>query len=124
MSESTNVGDRPEDHLDENHPQWCVNVQIKELLLGFGADEDSRMVIEFFREVGLPKGTAERIHHALVGAERSSTNDERRHPLPATPGGEQPAENSNPEASTEERVAGCPDAPCSLSSLSSKGGDA
>jgi hypothetical protein len=45
----------------------------------------------------------------------SPTNDERRHPLPATPGGEQPAVNNGPEASTEERVAGCPDAPCSAS---------
>jgi hypothetical protein len=40
-------------------------------------------------------------------------NDERRHPLPATPGGEQPAVNNGPEELTEERVAGCPDALCS-----------
>ena len=46
----------------------------------------------------------------------SLPNDERRHPLPATPGGEQPAVDSNPEASTEERVAGCLAAPCSLDS--------
>jgi len=51
-------------------------------------------------------------------SENLPTNDERRHPIPATPGGEQPAEGSNPEASTEERVAGCPAAPCSASSLS------
>ena len=69
------VGNRPEDYLDEEHPQWCANEQIKDLLLGFGANEDSRMVIEFFQEAGLPKGTAERIHHAIVGAERSPLND-------------------------------------------------
>ena len=50
-------------------------------------------------------------------SENLPTNDERRHPIPATPGGEQPAEGSNPEASTEERVAGCPAAPCSASSF-------
>jgi hypothetical protein len=86
MSESTNVGDRPEDILDEDHPHWYINEQIKDLLLGFGSNEDSRRLIAFLQDAGLPFGTAERIHHALVGAERDPTNVKAH--APAAPNSE------------------------------------
>jgi hypothetical protein len=109
MNEPTNAGNRPEDILDEEHPQWCVNEQIKDLLLGFGANEDSRMVIAFFQDAGLPFGTAERIHHAIVGAERIPTNVKAH--APAAP-------NSESNLSADS---GLHDAACSLSSLSPNG---
>ena len=68
------VGHRQEDQLDDEHPLWCVNEQIKDLLIGFGASEDHAMVIQFFRETGLPEGTVARIHKAIVCAESSPLN--------------------------------------------------
>lgn len=57
------------DYLDEDHPLWLVNEQIKGLLEGDGADEDHRDVLEFLRATGLPESTVKRVHKALVCSE-------------------------------------------------------
>lgn len=57
------------DVLDDDHPLWIVNEQIKGLLEGDGANEDHEDVLRFLRDTGLPEGTVRRIHRALVGAE-------------------------------------------------------
>jgi hypothetical protein len=76
---SVSVGDRPEDELADDDPLWCVNEQIKDLLLGYGANEDHECVIQFFRKTGLPEGTVARIHKAIVCAENSPPNAEVSH---------------------------------------------
>jgi hypothetical protein len=53
--------------LDDEHPQWLVNEQIKGLLEGDGASEDHQDVIDFLRSTGLPDGTVTLIHLAIVG---------------------------------------------------------
>ena len=58
------------DELDEDNPLWLVNEQIKGLLEGVGASEDHEDVISFFTGAGLPKGTVDRIHKAIVCAEK------------------------------------------------------
>lgn len=57
------------DELDDDHPLWLVNEQIKGLLEGQGAGEDHEDVIAFFLKSGLPRGTVDRIHRAIVCAE-------------------------------------------------------
>lgn len=58
------------DTLDDDHPLWLVNEQIKGLLGGDGADEDHEDVISFLLTTGLPRGTVDRIHMAIVCAEK------------------------------------------------------
>jgi hypothetical protein len=53
--------------LDDDHPLWCINEQIKGLLGGDGATEDHEAVIAFLRATGLPDGTVARVHQALLG---------------------------------------------------------
>lgn len=55
--------------LDDDHPMWLINEQIKGLLEGDGADEDHEAVLNFLCGTGLPEGTVKRIHKALVCAE-------------------------------------------------------
>lgn len=57
------------DLLDDDHPLWLVNEQIKGLLEGDGAPEDHEDVLGFLRSTGLPEGTVGRIHKAIVCAE-------------------------------------------------------
>lgn len=52
--------------LDDDHPLWLINEQIKGLLEGEGAGEDHEAVLSFLRATGLPEGTVTRMHHALV----------------------------------------------------------
>lgn len=52
--------------LDEDHPLWLINEQIKGLLEGEGASEDHEDVIKFLMQTGLPNDTVERIHRAIV----------------------------------------------------------
>ena len=54
------------DELDDDHPLWLINEQIKGLLEGDGADEDHEDVLSFLRTTGLPEGTVKRVHKALV----------------------------------------------------------
>ena len=58
------------DELDDDHPLWLVNEQIKGLLEGDGAGEDHEDVLVFLRNTGLPEGTVTRMHRALVCAEQ------------------------------------------------------
>ena len=60
-------------HLDDDHPLWLVNEQIKDLLEGYGATEDNESVILFLLNTGLPAGTVDRMHRAIVCAEKSKT---------------------------------------------------
>ena len=55
-----------EDELDDDHPLWLVNEQIKGLLEGLGAGEDHEDVLAFLRNTGLPEGTVNRVHRAIV----------------------------------------------------------
>ena len=55
-----------EHELDDDHPLWLVNEQIKGLLEGLGASEDHEDVLAFLRGTGLPEGTANRVHRAIV----------------------------------------------------------
>ena len=55
-----------EHELDDDHPLWLVNEQIKGLLEGLGASEDHEDVLAFLRNTGLPEGTVNRIHRVLV----------------------------------------------------------
>lgn len=57
------------DTLPDDHGLWVVNEQIKDMLLGGGANEDHDSVLRFFRSTGLPEGTVARIHRAIVCAE-------------------------------------------------------
>lgn len=59
-------GNAADDTLDDAHPLWLVNEQIKGLLEGEGASEDHRDVVNFLRTTGLPDGTVNRIHRAIV----------------------------------------------------------
>jgi len=54
------------DELDEDHPLWGVNEQIKGLMEGIGATEDHEDVIAFLLATGLPEPTVDRMHKALV----------------------------------------------------------
>lgn len=54
------------DELDDDHPLWCVNEQIKGLLEGIGSTEDHENVITFLQSTGLPSGTVKRIHEAII----------------------------------------------------------
>jgi len=54
------------DELDDDHPLWLINEQIKGLLEGLGASEDHDDVLTFLRATGLPEGTVARMHKALV----------------------------------------------------------
>lgn len=54
------------DVLDDEHPLWLINEQIKGLLGGDGAGEDHEDVLTFLRATGLPEGTIGRMHKALV----------------------------------------------------------
>ena len=55
-----------EHELDDDHPLWLVNEQIKGLLEGCGASEDHEDVLAFLRSTGLPEGTVNRVHRAIV----------------------------------------------------------
>ena len=55
-----------EHELDDDHPLWLVNEQIKGLLEGLGAGEDHEDVLAFLRNTGLPEGTVNRVHRAIV----------------------------------------------------------
>lgn len=59
--------------LDDDHPLACVNDQIRWLLEGIGANEDHEDVISFLLSTGLPSGTVNRIHRAIVNAEVQRT---------------------------------------------------
>ena len=59
--------------LDDDHPLVLVNDQICDLLEGIGANEDHEDVISFLLSTGLPRGTVNRIHRALVSAEVKSS---------------------------------------------------
>lgn len=63
-----------DDQLDDEHPLWLVNEQIKGLLEGEGASEDHENVVNFLLRTGLPRGTVDRMHRALVGADRRLRN--------------------------------------------------
>lgn len=52
--------------LDDDHPLWLVNEQIKGLLEGDGASEDHENVLNFLRSTGLPDDTVCRMHKSLV----------------------------------------------------------
>lgn len=54
------------DELDDDHPLWLINEQIKGLLEGDGAGEDHEDVLSFLRTTGLPEGTVKMVHKALV----------------------------------------------------------
>lgn len=54
------------DELDDEHPLWLVNEQIKGLLDGEGASEDHENVLDFLRMTGLPEDTVKRMHRAIV----------------------------------------------------------
>lgn len=54
------------DELDESHPLWLVNEQLKGLLDGEGASEDHKAVVSFLRGIGLPARTASRVHEAIA----------------------------------------------------------
>ena len=56
--------------LDEDHPLWLVNEQIKGLLEGLGAPEDHEDVLKFLRTTGLPEDTVSRLHSAIVHGDR------------------------------------------------------
>ena len=56
--------------LDEDHPLWLVNEQIKGLLEGLGASEDHEDVLKFMRATGLPEDTVSRLHRAIVHGDR------------------------------------------------------
>lgn len=53
------------DELDDDHPLWLTNEQIKGLLEGDGASEDHEDVLVFLRSTGLPESTVRRMHKAL-----------------------------------------------------------
>jgi hypothetical protein len=57
------------DDLDDDHPLWLVNEQIKGFLEGDGADEDHQDVLDFLMAMGLPESTVKRVHKALVCSE-------------------------------------------------------
>ena len=52
--------------LDDDHPLWLINEQIKGLLEGDGAEEDHAAVVKFLLLTGLPIGTVGLMHHAIV----------------------------------------------------------
>lgn len=52
--------------LDDDHPLWLINEKIKGLLEGDGAEEDHHDVLTFLLATGLPSGTVNRIHKAIV----------------------------------------------------------
>lgn len=56
--------------LDDDHPLWLVNEQIKGLLEGDGASEDHESVLAFLRTTKLPEETVRRMHRALVCSEQ------------------------------------------------------
>lgn len=56
--------------LDEDHPLWLVNEQIKGLLEGLGASEDHEDVLTFLRSTGLPEDTVNRLHRAIVHGDK------------------------------------------------------
>lgn len=58
-----------DNELDDDHPLWLVNEQIKGLLEGDGASEDHEDVLAFLGAMGLPEGTVRRMHRALCCAE-------------------------------------------------------
>lgn len=58
------------DTLDDDHPLWCINEQIKDLLIGGGATEDVQDVTRFLRDTGLPEGTVQRMFRALVNGDK------------------------------------------------------
>ena len=55
-----------DDELDDDHPLWLINEQIKGLLEGVGAGEDHEDVLTFLRNTGLPESTVDRVHRAIV----------------------------------------------------------
>lgn len=57
------------DELDDDHPLWLVNEQIKGLLEGVGASEDHESVKAFLLGTGLPAGTVDRVHRSVVFGE-------------------------------------------------------
>lgn len=61
------------EELDDDHPLWLVNAQIRGLLEGDGASEDHDDVVAFFLSTGLPRGTVDRIHRAIASAEVQPT---------------------------------------------------
>lgn len=69
--------------LGEDHPRWLVNEQIKGLLEGLGASEDHEDVLNFLRATGLPEGTVNRAHRAIVHGDKKQLP---RPNLPKDPG--------------------------------------
>lgn len=61
------------DDLDDDHPLWLVNEQIKGLLEGEGATEDHDDVLTFLLATGLPDGTVKRMHRVIACGERLRT---------------------------------------------------
>jgi hypothetical protein len=63
--------------LDDDHPLWLVNEQIKGLLEGDGAGEDHEDVLTFLHSTGLPTGTVRRMHRALVHGDTKALEYQR-----------------------------------------------
>lgn len=64
------------DILEDDAPLWLINEQIKDLLEGLGASEDHKDVLKFLRATGLPEGTVNRIHRAIVHGDRKVLPEE------------------------------------------------
>jgi hypothetical protein len=52
--------------LEDDHPLWLVNEQLKGLLEGGGACEDHEAVLSFLHSTGLPRDTVDRLHTAIT----------------------------------------------------------
>lgn len=63
--------------LDDDHPLWLINEQIKGLLEGLGASEDHEAVVTFLRNTGLPEATVARMHQAIVHGDNKSSFHEQ-----------------------------------------------
>lgn len=72
---SPKAEDKPAGSLDDDHPLWCVNEQIKDILDGLGATTDHKGVRNFLLSTGLPEGTVHRMHVALVALGSLSHTD-------------------------------------------------
>lgn len=70
------------DTLDDDHPLWLVNEQIKGLLEGDGATEEHESVLTFLRSTGLPEGTVRRMHRALVHGDTKVVPPKSGAPIP------------------------------------------
>jgi len=54
---------------EDDHPLWCINAQIVDLMGGGAASEDHRDILSFLRSTGLSESTVKRMHLALCNAE-------------------------------------------------------